>query len=30
MIAGGADYDEFVPHLRLLEPAMQLSLKDLR
>ncbi|XP_066957497.1 CLIP-associating protein 1-B isoform X40 [Macrobrachium rosenbergii] len=30
LIAGAASYEEFYPHLRLLEPAMQLSIKDLR
>ncbi|MPC42232.1 CLIP-associating protein 2 [Portunus trituberculatus] len=30
IIAGAASYEEFYPHLRLLEPAMQLSIKDLR
>lgn len=30
LIAGANGYEEFYPHLRLLEPAMQLSIKDLR
>ncbi|KAK8736521.1 hypothetical protein OTU49_005051 [Cherax quadricarinatus] len=30
LIAGASSYEEFYPHLRLLEPAMQLSIKDLR
>ncbi|XP_042873882.1 CLIP-associating protein 1-like isoform X14 [Penaeus japonicus] len=30
LIAGATGYEEFYPHLRLLEPAMQLSIKDLR
>ncbi|XP_076047968.1 CLIP-associating protein isoform X10 [Oratosquilla oratoria] len=30
LIAGGQNYEEFYPHLRLLEPAMQFSIKDLR
>ncbi|XP_068228566.1 CLIP-associating protein 2 isoform X20 [Palaemon carinicauda] len=30
LIAGAASYEEFYPHLRLLEPAMQNSIKDLR
>lgn len=30
LIAGAASYEEFYPHLRLLEPALQLSVKDLR
>ncbi|XP_069183082.1 CLIP-associating protein 1-B isoform X30 [Procambarus clarkii] len=30
LIAGAPSYEEFYPHLRLLEPAMQLSIKDLR
>ncbi|KAK8391267.1 hypothetical protein O3P69_017127 [Scylla paramamosain] len=30
IIAGAGSYEEFYPHLRLLEPAMQLSIKDLR
>ncbi|XP_071512320.1 CLIP-associating protein 1 isoform X11 [Panulirus ornatus] len=30
LIAGASSYEEFYPHLRLLEPAIQLSIKDLR
>lgn len=30
MLAGAANYDEFYPSLRALEPAFQLSVKDLR
>ncbi|XP_050734473.1 CLIP-associating protein 2-like isoform X5 [Eriocheir sinensis] len=30
IVAGAANYDEFYPHLRLLEQAMQISIKDLR
>ncbi|KAG8228444.1 hypothetical protein J437_LFUL009095, partial [Ladona fulva] len=30
VIAGGANFDEFHAHLRLLEPAFQISVKDLR
>uniref|UniRef100_A0A0A9XI18 CLIP-associating protein 1-A n=1 Tax=Lygus hesperus TaxID=30085 RepID=A0A0A9XI18_LYGHE len=30
LIAGALDYDEFISHLRTLDPAFQLSVKDLR
>lgn len=30
IIAGGPNYEEYYAHLRLLEPAMCLSIKDLR
>ena len=30
IIAGGASYEEFLPHIRLLESAFQTTLKDLR
>ncbi|CAL4091407.1 unnamed protein product, partial [Meganyctiphanes norvegica] len=30
LIAGGSSYEEFYPHLRLLEPAINSSIKDLR
>ncbi|GIY32527.1 CLIP-associating protein 1 [Caerostris extrusa] len=30
IVAGGQDYDEFYPHLRLLEQPFQTSVKDLR
>ncbi|XP_043233243.1 CLIP-associating protein 1-B-like [Amphibalanus amphitrite] len=30
LVAGGADFDELYRHLRLMEPALQLSVQDLR
>ncbi|KAK3864921.1 hypothetical protein Pcinc_029425 [Petrolisthes cinctipes] len=30
LVAGAWNYEEFYPHLRLLEPALQFSIKDLR
>ncbi|KAB7504085.1 CLIP-associating protein 2, partial [Armadillidium nasatum] len=30
IVSGGVSYEEFFPHLRLLEPSMQTSIKDLR
>ncbi|KAK4323412.1 hypothetical protein Pmani_005883 [Petrolisthes manimaculis] len=30
LVAGAWNYEEFYPHLRLYEPALQLSIKDLR
>ena len=30
LIAGGTNYDELYQHLRLMEPALQLTVQDLR
>ena len=30
LMAGGADFDELYRHLRLMEPALQLTVQDLR
>ena len=30
LIAGGADFDDLYRHLRLMEPALQLTVQDLR
>ena len=30
VLAGAVDYDDFLPILRTLEPALQTSIKDLR